>query len=446
MNTWLSKLARAVLVTSPPFVLAIAILALSVGGVIALDERINWRSVLAANLVLYWAITAIIVAAVRDRRAVARFCRSHRVQLAMAAVSVGVSIVFAEFVAKAVVARTHGWYLKPSANLHHVNPPGVSVRDNTGSLVTINDDGFRTSWTRDAFHGQRERIAVMGDSFTFGLGVNDDESAPYVLEHVLRSRLGREDIGVLNAGVISWSPLIERNAFRELVRDYRPTVTLLMLDLTDIGDDYRYALDIVPGSDPAHPRFVTDDTVHSQGLALVKLAEPLLAYLKAPFVVAQRFSSGPAHPQGVFQFELDINGTRETNFWFVLRHPLEATRHYFEQTLAYIRDIAREVEASGSKFVLVVTPRYWHWNDLECPDDWSLKQRGRNEPHEYAYFEFFDEVATRESFPIFSLLPAFQATKEYPLVLRNDAHWNPAGNRFVAERLADYLLENGLVK
>jgi hypothetical protein len=63
-----------------------------------------------------------------------------------------------------------------------------------------------------------------------------------------------------------------------------------------------------------------------------------------------------------------------------------------------------------------------------------------------AYFEFFEEAARNESFPIVSLLPAFQATDRFPLVLPNDAHWNEDGNRFVAETLADLLIERGLVR
>jgi hypothetical protein len=33
------------------------------------------------------------------------------------------------------------------------------------------------------------------------------------------------------------------------------------------------------------------------------------------------------------------------------------------------------------------------------------------------------------------MLPTFQATEEYPLVFRTDPHWNPQGNRFVAQLL-----------
>jgi len=42
-------------------------------------------------------------------------------------------------------------------------------------------------------------------------------------------------------------------------------------------------------------------------------------------------------------------------------------------------------------------------------------------------------------------LPEFRATTKFPLVFEWDAHWNPDGNRFVAEALADYLEQRGMI-
>jgi hypothetical protein len=437
-------LASPAILVSIPFIAVITVLSLSILGIVEIDSRIAPRSRLIVSLLIYWAVAAAAAVAIHRRRSIANAVREQAVGIVVALVSLGASLVGAEYVARIIVARTHGFPLVPSVTLHHTSPAYFHRHDNTGSLVTTNDDALRTSWTRETFLEQSERIAVIGDSFTFGLGVNDHETAPYVLEELLRKRLGQDDIGVLNAGTISWSPLLERSAFRNIVRAYRPTVTLLLLDGTDIGDDYTYARDIVPGSDPNDPRFHSRVRKRAP-LALLELGEPFLRILRAPFVAAARVRGTPARDHRPRDFDLVFDGVRETNRWFILRHPLSQTRPYFEKTLSYIRDIARDVEASGSKFVLVVTPRYFHWNDAEAPNDWALVDRKVDEPYENAYFEFFDEIAKTESYPVVSLLPYFKATDRFPLVLDNDAHWNPAGNRFVAETLADILLERKMI-
>lgn len=114
----------------------------------------------------------------------------------------------------------------------------------------------------------------MGDSFTFGLGVGDDENVPFQLEQILRARLNRSDVGVLNAGVISYSPIIHRSAFMEIVRHYSPTLTVLLLDIGDIGDDYKYAGQIVPGGASDVSRFEVNQPgfKRDSDLALAKLA------------------------------------------------------------------------------------------------------------------------------------------------------------------------------
>ncbi len=446
MASGFSSFSRSAFWVSPPFVGTIVVLALSLLDVVALDSRVVPRSLLILNLFLYWVLAATLTAIVLNVRRVRAFVRTHRAQLAGALLSVVVSLAVAELAARRIVEKTRGFRLVPSVRMHHRSPPGIARRDNTGVLITTNSDGFRTHWTKESFGAQPTRVAVIGDSFTFGFGVNDDQTTPFFLEQELRRRLGRDDVGVLNAGTISWSPLLQRNAFRELVKDYRPTVTLLLLDATDIGDDYKYAQDVIPGSDPTNPRFIGDTVRTSSRFALLELADPLLAVLRTPLVVWNRFGDESSGTSAKNPFRLAIGGVVETDRWFILKHPLSETRPYFEKTLSYVRDIARDVEAAGSAFVVIVPPRYFQWNDAECPKDWNLRQRKRNEPHEMAYFEFFDEAAKTESFPIVSLLPAFQATDRFPLVLPNDAHWNEDGNRFVAETLADLLIERALVR
>lgn len=431
---------------SPPFVVGIGVLALSLMGVIDLGPRVLHREILILNLLLYWALATLLVAAALNLGAVVRTLRNYATPIVLASIATAFSIGVAELVARAVVARTYGFELEYSPETHHKNPANVAMRDNTGSFVRTNGDGLRTQWTRDSFRQHTRRIAVMGDSFVFGLGVDNDKAVPAVLETLLRDRVPGDDVAVLNAGVISYSPLLERSAFRKVVRPYEPTLTILMLDLGDIGDDFDYAMDIFPGSDPRDPRFGVGPWTSGSRAALLKLTDPLLRPLREPAALLRRLSNRPHKPTSYVDFEVTVDGVVEQNRWFILRHPLDATRPYFEASLSYIEDIARDVRAAGSEFVLIVVPRYFQWSDRECPNDWAKVPRSELGPHTYAYFDFFAEAQKRVDFPIVSLLPAFQATDRFPLVLDHDAHWNDAGNRFVAEQLADLVIERHLIR
>ena len=447
MSRLAHPLFRSALYVSPPFVIGIAVLTLSKLGVVPLDPRIIPRGGLVVSLLLYWAVSAVVLALLLNLRSVARCIAERRAPLAAMTVSLVLSLLVAEYAAQIVVDRTSGFRQLPSATLHHENPKNASIPDNTGVMVRTNPDGLRTSWTRETFRSQRERIVFIGDSFTFGLGVEGDESVPENLQILLREHLGRDDVGVLNAGVISYSPFLQRLAFREIYRHYEPTLTILMLDLGDIGDDYKYARQVVPGSDPEQPLFDVASSHYNPDdeVALLKLASPLLTPFYTPWEVLRRFQPRRAPASGYLQFEVEVDGIVETNRWFILRHPLEKTRPFFEATLSYIQDIARQARAAGSEFLLVVPPRYFQWSDRECPKDWAAYSRQLDEPYEYAVFEFFDEAASRVDFPIKSLLPEFRATTKFPLVFEWDAHWNPDGNRFVAEALADYLEQRGMI-
>ncbi|HET9063147.1 MAG TPA: hypothetical protein VFO62_07655, partial [Candidatus Binatia bacterium] len=266
---------RYALVVSPPFLVAIGALALSLAGVVDLGPRVLERDVLILNLLTYWVIATIVVAAICNAAAVRRALRERLIPISIASVALIVSLAVAELVARVIVERTHGFELEYSAELHHKSPSNVSMRDNTGAYIRTNADGLRTHETRESFRQHRQRIAVMGDSFVFGLGVDDSKAVPQQLESLLQGRRPSGDVAVLNAGVISYSPLLERSAFREVVRSYLPTLTVLLLDLGDIGDDFDYAADIVPGSDPQDPRFLVGAWTSGSRLALLKLADPL---------------------------------------------------------------------------------------------------------------------------------------------------------------------------
>ena len=130
---------------------------------------------------------------------------------------------------------------------------------------------------------------------------------------------------------------------------------------------------------------------------------------------------------------------------YIFRYPLEKTEKYFKNTLDNIKSIATSANTIGANFVLVIVPRFQHWNPDECPKNAEADKYSLNEPFQFEYFKFFEARKGKVDFDIYNLLPAFKNTKEFPLILENDPHWNENGHAFVAKTMVDYLIQQNFM-
>lgn len=446
--------AVAAVWVSPLFLVPIVFLLLHRLGWIARHPRVAQEPSIILVLLFYWSLAALLVAGFRTRRRVLIWVRARRGEMVLAGISLLITGVAAELALRilrprAVAAPEH----QTSPILHHRNIPGRSSLGMGGVRVVTNEDGFRSPYSRADFLRYRHRVVLLGDSYVFGLGVEAEQTVGAVLEQVLREHLGGGEepatsVAVLNTGVISYSPYLERLVFREVVRSYRPTLTLLLLDVNDVGDDNQYRSENVSGDDD-RPRFdlPAPEAMRSslcERLHLCAILDPLWYRLKMPIGLAIKLGLlAPRRGYDYYAFGVEVGGVVETNRFFILRHPLEHTRPFFERTLGYVRDTARAARAEGSDFALVVMPRYFHWNDAECPQNWEGSFYRDDEPYEDEIFRFFAEAARAEDFPIWTLLESFRAHEGEPLVFAQDPHWNPAGHRLAGQSLAEMLIANG---
>lgn len=437
-----------------PFLGLVIFLLLHRAGVVGRVNGIAYERTLVLDLLILWVLVAGLLALVRHRRPVLDWLGSQKAQVALLLFTLLFCFAFMEAALRILrpEAAAQPFRRLPSETLHHRNAPDRSSLGMGNKRVETNEHGFRTPYSLADFQALDHRVVLLGDSYVFGLGVDGEAAVASVLEEGLRRNLeavgrGGESVGVLNTGVISYSPLLEKLAFRRVVKEYRPTLTLLLVDANDIGDDHQYANEIVPGTE-ADPRFDVpplEDSEPSlcQRSAVCKALGPLWdrLFAKPRQVLTKVFGLG-REAYDYYAFEVEVGGKKETDRFFILRHPLDETRPYFDTTWGHVEEAAEEARESGSDFVLVIMPRYFHWNDAECPDNWEKDRYGVDEPHENAFLEYFDQRSADAPFPVWSLLEPFLAA-EGPLVFDHDPHWNDAGHRVAGEALADWLAEAG---
>jgi lysophospholipase L1-like esterase len=101
-------------------------------------------------------------------------------------------------------------------------------------MVEPNVDGLRDVTRPVETRAGLRRLVVLGDSVTYGHGVEGDESYPFLLEASLRGS-GR-DVDVFNMGLPGWSTRQERIAYERIARKYKPDVVVLAVCLNDIAE------------------------------------------------------------------------------------------------------------------------------------------------------------------------------------------------------------------
>lgn len=97
--------------------------------------------------------------------------------------------------------------------------------------VTIDQHGFRIN-DKDKIIDPNVRVFALGDSFTFGMGVNNHETWPALLEDQL-NELAELNSSVINGGVVSYSLFHELEYYKEHAKEIKPNILIHALYWND---------------------------------------------------------------------------------------------------------------------------------------------------------------------------------------------------------------------
>jgi len=363
----------------------------------------RWAAVdaqLAVVLATYFAVGLVLLRVLVDWR------RLWRKALLGGVVSAGLFVLLVEAVGRltqpaAEIPNTARVSVADNRLHHRIVPETVSQFEAYGQRIEVrmNEDGLRTRHSRAAFGEHEPRIAVLGDSLVYGFLLPAEQAIPAQLEGMLRRSAAGRDAAVLNCGMIGYSPLLQRQQYEDIVQHYRPQLTILCLYSNDVADDYYYAQR--NRGTPDELRFSFPEAwTRPKGEPPLEATMALLRGAGLLRPIHALFGEWAPRGTGVFvdayaPFEVTVAGRIERDIFFVHRHPLSATRRFFDATWKNVLAIREQASAIGSRFVVVLLPTSVHWNAAEA----------------------------------------------YPLCFRDDAHYNAAGSRYAARGVFEGLVE-----
>jgi hypothetical protein len=316
-------------------------------------------------------------------------------------------------VAAPALAGNPFWRHDPALGWFHLpGQTGRFFREEFTHHVTINRMGFRDV-ERDleaAGDGRPIRVVVLGDSFAWGHGVQDEEIFTRLLEGHLP---GME---IWNLAVSAYSTDQELLLLREWGPRIRPDLVLVMVSRNDFTGN------VATRYDPYFkPRFMES----SGALTLTGVPVPPPGLLSR---VAIKLRSWSAFFNGLWLLAGDPGRAPGVAGGWEAQAPLMG---------AILDGFWEETGALGADLALGIVPSVAH---VYYPEVHRPEARGD---------AMLEEWGEARGVVVLDLVPAFrkafQETGER-YHYRRDKHWNAGGHRLAAETLAALLGEKGLLE
>src|SRR5271166_2128813 len=285
-----------------------------------------------------------------------------------------------------------GWAVTPDVN--NMTPFGK------GKFVNTNSKGLRGKTEYDYSRAPgRRRILVLGDSFTFGTDVSDDETYSHYLESAL------PNTEVLNLGVQGYGQDQMLLYLKEEGVKYHPDVVILgFLNM----DTYRNLWKFFAF---AKPKFeATPD-----GLKLTNV----------PVQTPEQVLAEEPYRSKAFDFAVILGEKVRWSLGMNEKAAKELTRPILNEIVATTRSI-------GAVPVFVYLPAYEEVDDLS--DSMSA--------HEQYLYDYCQDKGVACLF----LRPRFRQEIKKGAKLESRFHWTAEMHKMAAQEIADFLVARGLVQ
>lgn len=329
----------------------------------------------------------------------------------------------------------------------------ASKNDEYNVGVRINNYGFRGKDITIEKEPGVVRIMAIGDSFTFGVGAEEDETIPFLIEKELKKESKR--VEVLNSGFGSYSPLLHFLKVRDEYLEFSPDLVIYFFDFSDLADDWRYENQLVYDKsgaishcDPSYSQGKRDWwkvlRMHSKSCVYIhnKVVRTidkirilgLKNYLKA------KMEGKRAKALIIEKTEKDkaINPIKYDGYLMIRgRDKLPEITEHFKRTEKYLNMIRDLLAKENIPMVLVIYPYGIHVSDNEWVEGrkyWGFDEKVYDD---YYAFSLMEDYALRNGIPCINILWDFLKHKDSHLFFDIDGHFTPEANQIAAKAIID---------
>jgi hypothetical protein len=321
-----------------------------------------------------------------------------------------------------------------SWTVHHALRPGFRSTN-----IHVNSFGLRSPEVAVPKPPGTVRILLLGDSFTFGLRVLDEETFGRRLEARLRGRYGAAPVEVVSAGVISYCPLLEYLQYRHHLHALTPDLVVLNFDMSDVQDHMAYSRDVVLGDDGA-PLYVTEPSLRSQ----VPSAMPKLLFFEW---LGRRIQGARGRVESTLQGVPFVRDQDRYLWTFDAGPEWDAEAR---DAMAPILHLSKLLERDGIPLLLATYPQPWQVSAEATPIPPIRDQYGIGRHTVHLNDRPFKKLASFAGEHQMSFVNATKAFRDdaspETLFLGNDPHFTPRGHQLYAEVLAQYITEHLLIE
>ena len=352
-----------------------------------------------------------------------------------------VSYLAVDLIAGLILIRPLSPPLVPDQYRHHKMVPNSysSFQQRDFNYVQrVNNLGMRGPDVQIEKPANAYRILMLGDSFTMGKGVEDDQTFSVLLQGALRSRVtacgGHRSVEVLNGGSDSYAPIL---SYIQLTRDLAPLspdMIVLNLDVSDLVQEAAYRSQAVFGPDGAPlgvPQVAREQSLTERIRTWTDhhlfLTRALLFYLLE---------------RADYQ-EITVRNVVEQANAIVTAHTLVGDTEPRDKQWRDIFDSISRIKAyadqHGATFLLSVYPWAHQLNDREWVPGRDAFIPRDAKPSD-ASMNSIRRLSGELGIELLDLYPAFRAYQGgKPLYFQYDMHWTTAGHEVAAKGIEEYL-------